>query len=87
MVTSFFAGNTSVGAESFIQLGMTPSATYSTGGYIEVVAPGPYTAFSSNLSCFTVFGLTGKPICTRFNDTRIIYKQDVSSTAVISIIL
>ena len=66
---------------------MAPSATYSSGGFIEVVAPGPYAAFSSLLSCFTVFGLTGTPNCTRVNDTKAIYKRDVSSTAVISISL
>jgi len=65
---------------------MVPSAIYSTGGFIEIVCSGS-VVYSTNVSCFTVFGLTGTSQCLRLNDTSVQYKRDISSKSVISISL
>jgi hypothetical protein len=64
---------------------MTPSAQYTSGGYIEIVAPTGYILFTSPLVCNTVYGLMGTATCTRFTSNIVRYFRDISTQNAISI--
>lgn len=64
---------------------MVPSATYSSGGYIEIVCPAAYITFTTTVVCNTIFGLIGSQVCTRYNDTVLYYQRAISSVTVISV--
>ena len=58
-MNSISVGTTVVDEPTFITLDITPSARYSTGGYIEVIVPTNYNTWETPTGCFSFAGLTG----------------------------
>jgi len=86
-INSFLVEDKSVDTQTWIQLDMTPSARYSSGGYIELVTSSAYLTFTSVVVCNTVYGLTGTGTCNRVSSSNLKFVRDISSSSSISISL
>ncbi|CDW89223.1 UNKNOWN [Stylonychia lemnae] len=83
-IDSFTVNDKTVDAFTLIQFTITPSAKYTSGGYIEVTCPAAYMSTSTTVSCVGILGTLGSSTCTRLNSQTIRFTRNLSSGLLVS---